>query len=655
MKNLKKITNTYTIYMMLVYYDIAAVFILTLNLYLFYSRSRLFIARTRSFALLLWVSLSVTLIDVLGVIAYWEVHRIPLPTIYAINVVFFILQSTIAPVFALFVLSISGRYRRIGLPGRISFFLPSAAAVVLSITTPWTGLVFRFGPSLEYIRGPAQSALYGNAALYLVIGLTCLYLDRKRISRDIRLAVFLFLPFVTIPIGIQFFFPELLLQNFGVAVSELFILLTIQDFGRYLDRTTGLFNRSGLVMQFESLTRSRKTVSVFLVVLETAGFLLHVLGPEIFVALERDIAEKLFGPIRPDRFAARTGAGSFVLIVARGERLDVERRSLLGYFSTPRVMGNHLLSISARICEIPVPDEMTDIRRITQAQQKLAGANESLPSNTILSLQDLELSTASRRHDVAEAVRKALNSSSFQVYYQPIVSAETGRIVSAEALVRLHSETLGWISPVEFIQLAEQNGTIHRIGDFVLEESCRFLARLRETGHRLENLEINLSAAQCIQANLVGRLTSTAQRYGLSPEELCFEITETAAALSPKLMRRNLEALAAAGFSLAIDDFGTGYSNVAGLMEIPFRIVKIDRSIVLGMEQSPNIRIGVEGLITMFRSMGVRIVAEGIETQAQLDTLRSLGAELIQGFYFSCPLPEHEFVRFLEEREVVCT
>lgn len=639
----------------LVYYDIAAGFIQTLNLYLFYSRSRLFIARTRNFAVLLWVSLGATLSDVLGVVTYWDVHRYPLAAIYAINVLFYVLQNTIPPVFALFVLSIGGRQRQTGAIGRLSFYLPWAAGMGLILSTPWTGIAFRFDPSLQYARGPALPALYGIAVLYIVIGLASLYRDRKRITHDIRLAVFLFLPFVTVPVVIQYFLPELLIQNFGIAVSELFILLTIQDFGRYLDRSTGLFNRSGLVMQFESLTRSRKTAAVFLVVLETAGFLLHVLGPEIFVALERDIAEKLFGPVRPDRFAARTGAGSFVLIVGRRERLETERRNLLGYFSAPRVMGSHLLSITARICEISVPEEMTDIRRITQAQHKLAHTHESLPSNTILSLQDLALSTASRRHDVAEVVRKALHSSGFRVYYQPIVSAETGKVVSAEALVRLYSETLGWVSPEEFIRLAEQNGTIHRIGDFVLEESCRFLAELRKTGHRLENLEINLSAAQCIQANLAGRLTSTAHRYGLRPGELCFEITETAAALSPTLMRRNMEALAAAGFSLAIDDFGTGYSNVSGLMEIPFRVVKIDRSIVLGMEQSSNIRIGVEGLITMFRNMGVRIVAEGIETRAQLDTLRTLGAELIQGFYFSRPLPKHEFVRFLEDREAVCT
>lgn len=639
----------------MIYFDIAAVFINLLSIYIFFSRSRLFIDQTKYFSILLVVSLFSSLFDILGVVTYAHAPAWSLLSLYGINALYYLFQNTIPPVFTLFVFSLGGRnpfrlrYRR------AIIMIPWIIAVAVILSTPWTGFAFRFDSSLRYLRGPFAPLFYVNIGLYAAMIMSSQLRERRRLPRENRLAVSLLLPLCLVPVCVQMLFPSTLIVNAGIALAELIILLTIQDFGRFVDSSSGLFNRNGLVSQLDLVMLNRKPFDAYLIVLDSVKFLKHVLGSEVFNALEREIAARIFGAPRSDSFAAQLGVARFVFIVGDADRSGRAGEAILDHLRRPWEIGGRVFSISARVCRIRFPEDTKDSEKIFQALYNLTGSRKRYRSNEILSLADLSLADTGRQLAVSQAIRHALSSGGFELHFQPIVSAQTGKVVSAEALLRLKDQALGWISPAEFIPLAEQNGSIHRIGDFVLEVACEFLSKLRESGLKLGYLEVNLSAMQCVQSNLHNRLLSVAQRWGLDPGDLCFEITETAANLSPSIMKKNIELLSASGFSIAMDDFGTGYSNIGMLMDLPFRVVKLDRSMVVGLDRSESGRKGLEGIVAMFTPLETELVAEGVETGEQLEALKGMGVDLIQGFFFSKALPPEDFKRFMLEREALCT
>ncbi len=637
-----------------IYYDIASIVLLLLNLYLYRSRSKLFISRTKVFHVLLWISLASVTMDIVSVVAYMGAERLPLVFHYAVNNAFYAAHNSIPFVFFLFLLSLTDPLSGYRARSLISSSLPWVLSQALIASTPWTGLVYQFTDEMKYLRGSALPILYASALGYVLMGLVWLLTHRKRIPGETHFAVFLFLPFSLIPVIVQFFIPHLLIQSLGIAVSELFIILTIQDFGRYMDRSTGLFNRSGFAAQFSDMILSGKNATIILIVLDNSDYLRNSLGLEAFASLERTIIKDLFGPARESRFSVRFDAGSYAIAVWESEQPRHTLDRVKAFFSSPVRLAGMSVALSPRFCLIRIPNDTRDPRRVFQALHELQHRRADRAHGAVLTMEDLSLADTGRQRIVAQAVRDAIAKGSFQLHYQPIVDVPSNRIAGAECLLRLIDDNLGPVSPAEFIPIAEQNGTIHRVGDFVLEEACRFKSELRALGVDIGQLKINLSQVQCVQPNLAERIFVIARRYGLVPEELCFEITETSAGISPEIMRRNMDSLVSAGFSLAIDDFGTGYSNMSMLLELQFSVIKLDRSIVAGVSSQRERKRALESIISMLAPLSCEFVAEGVETELDRRVIAELGVRYIQGFVYARPMDETKFLEWVQERGASC-
>lgn len=215
-----------------------------------------------------------------------------------------------------------------------------------------------------------------------------------------------------------------------------------------------------------------------------------------------------------------------------------------------------------------------------------------------------------------------------------------------EALIRLKDEQYGFVSPELFIPEAEKTGAIHKIGDFVLEEVCKFIASpaFRELG--LSFIEVNLSVVQCMQTKLVEHIAGILYKYGVEPQQINLEITETAAAVSQKTLEDNIRELTEAGIRFSMDDFGTGYSNIQRVVQLPFNIIKLDRSFTELYDDEPH-RTFLASIIHMIKVLNMRIVVEGVETKEMLQLFSELEYDYIQGFYFSKSIPRAEFEAFI--------
>ena len=210
----------------------------------------------------------------------------------------------------------------------------------------------------------------------------------------------------------------------------------------------------------------------------------------------------------------------------------------------------------------------------------------------------------------------------------------------------------GNISPALFIPYAEKTNKIHIIGDFVLEKVCKFIGSEEYKSLGLDYIEVNMSVAQCFETDLVSKMRSWMEKYNVEPMQLRLEITEKASTFNPQVVEKNMHILHKMGVSFALDDYGTGFSNIKKMISLPFDVVKVNKTFVDEIE-NPNTETVVKDTIHMLKSLGKEVLIEGIETKDRADLFtnydydKKLGCDYLQGFYFSKPLPQTEFVKFL--------
>lgn len=254
---------------------------------------------------------------------------------------------------------------------------------------------------------------------------------------------------------------------------------------------------------------------------------------------------------------------------------------------------------------------------------------------------------AATRVSLEAAMRRGLENDEFQVYYQPKYGLAEGRIVGMEALVRWRHPERGMVSPVQFIPLAEESGLIVELGEWILRESCRQLRQWQAEGHDL-TVAVNLSARQFKQPNLMIVLEDILKGAGLAPSKLELEVTESAMMADVDKAIATLQHMRDLGLGVAMDDFGTGYSSLSYLKRFPISKLKIDQSFVREMHNNPADVAIVDAVLTLSRSLGIKVVAEGVEDARHVEMLRARGCDEYQGYYFSRPLSADQFSLFLQ-------
>ena len=255
-------------------------------------------------------------------------------------------------------------------------------------------------------------------------------------------------------------------------------------------------------------------------------------------------------------------------------------------------------------------------------------------------------------HSVERLIQRAVDEDGFYVVYQPIINTKTNRCESAEALVRLKdSKSFGFISPEVFIPVAERRGLISMIGDQVFSKVCQFIKDNEVEKLGLKYIEVNLSGIQIADPSIPFRLHRTVKSYGLDPKMINLEVTETALVRSGKVALDNMEKLKSFGYKFSMDDFGTGYSNLSQVAAVKYDLVKMDKSLIWpafepNNEQARTIMIAC---IKMFHTLGISVVAEGVETSEQAEVLAANGVEFLQGYHYSKPVKEDKFLEFVQE------
>jgi EAL domain-containing protein (putative c-di-GMP-specific phosphodiesterase class I) len=257
---------------------------------------------------------------------------------------------------------------------------------------------------------------------------------------------------------------------------------------------------------------------------------------------------------------------------------------------------------------------------------------------------------ARRRASLLAALRRALAQDEFRLVFQPRLSLRSDRIVGVEALLRWRSADMGDVSPVEFIPLAEESGLILAIGEWVMGEACRTLRHWRDAGLVDLSCSINVSVLQLLRAPLADQLRRILAETGVPPDRIELEVTESMVMQNAEQTLAVLHQLREVGVRVAIDDFGTGYSSLVYLKRLPIDTLKIDKEFIGDLTDDPDDKAITATIITMAHSLGLHVVAEGVETAAQLGYLRGQGCDEVQGYWLSRPLETPQAFAFVRER-----
>ena len=291
------------------------------------------------------------------------------------------------------------------------------------------------------------------------------------------------------------------------------------------------------------------------------------------------------------------------------------------------------------------PDNSVDVHEITRmADVAMYAAKRSGKNRYVYYSSEVESATA-KRLDIENSMRQAVSTGidEFVVFYQPVVNADTQQCTSCEALVRWDSKALGFMGPGEFISLAEYLGLITSIGDYVLEEACRRCKLWNDNGHPAFYVNVNLSVVQLLQKDVVENIKKILKKTGVNPKNIVLEITESFAINDMHRVMEIITGLKKLGPRIALDDFGTGYSSLNYIKQLPLDIIKVDKTFIDDIVEDDYAQAFVKLIVDLSKTIGTKIVVEGVEHKEQYDLLKRLGVDYIQGYYFGKPVPAKVF------------
>lgn len=470
-----------------------------------------------------------------------------------------------------------------------------------------------------YSYGPATVVTYVTFAVIFIAMLIHLAVGRRKINPRRRNAVYTWLIIWSVAAILQFRNSRFLLVTYACVVGVLIIFIIVENPESNMDKRSGIFNISALQQYAYNAYANNRVFSML-----------------VFC---------VYGNVRVEEIPAGQadmfiGGGVIYLMYEKKEDMEAALKQIEEKFPRQKVfvIPNSLV--------VPDTEELFAMIRTF----KLVNGRED--KEHICYVDQSYVQKLVEQHEIELVLQDAMKNDRVEVFYQPIFSTVKKRFVSAEALVRIRDKNGDLVSPAKFIPVAEEYGYIVELGKIILDKVFQFLKNHQQS-LGLEYVEVNLSVIQGEDKRLAEDVLSLLDKYKLNPESVVLEITETASVQGKEQLLHTMKLLLSRGIQFALDDFGTGQSNLDYMASMPVGIVKFDKNMTADYFAVSKTKTIMNAAINLVHDMGMEIVAEGIETREQLDEMIKQGVEHIQGYYFSRPLSEGDFIQYMQSSEDV--
>lgn len=566
------------------------------------------------------------------------------------RMVHYLLTLVIYSLYSYFIFCLIDQFHYYSTKRKLLLFGPGILTIFFVLTSPWTHLVF-------YVK---DGVFYSGILFYWLIFIRAAYgllgMVRALAKRHLMIPIFgqsivLMAFFSMVQVAINLILNDGTTYYSTLIINIIIFLLTITMVEFYKDSTTGLLNKKAFFQYVETEIGRGKQKTCYLIKLKNYDYFRE----NSYDSAVQDVIKELAEEIKEYSMLSSVyylGEGCFCVSVRRKDKFNEDSffDKLKENFCVPFCINGSQVHRALFVAAIDLEDDKIDkknfMKYLAACDELRYRSNESIE---IVRSESLDLGELQRYHSVEEAIERAIAENEFAMYYQPIVSTETGKIVSAEALIRLNDRVLGFISPEEFIPISENNGKILEISEFVIDSVFRFIQENNITEMGMEFIEMNLSVMQCMDKELTKKLKYYIDKYNIDPRRVNLEITETATNFDEKRLSEQLTNVKKLGFTFSLDDYGTGYSNLVRVLEYPVDVIKLDKSIIWSAFTDHDSFVTVKNLISMFHDVRRKLVAEGVETEDQMHALEELGCDFLQGYYFSKPICEEDFIAFTQK------
>ncbi|SEP81453.1 EAL domain, c-di-GMP-specific phosphodiesterase class I (or its enzymatically inactive variant) [Lachnospiraceae bacterium NE2001] len=496
-----------------------------------------------------------------------------------------------------------------------------------------------------YTYGTSVVITYIFALLYIVSTLVTTFVYASLMNMHRRKAIRSWMALEIAAAIVQFFAPYALLVGFGSSLGLFILYSELENPEVYLDRTAGCFSFETFAMYLRQEFENLKKFSCVIVCNESEIKKSDEEQKKIIVEMAEFLNSFGFAKL------FRLNDNDFALVYDMGQRemneiesavnLDVIRQRFKSKWGENSILNTKFLYIP----DGHIVSSAEEFIKVYERNRYKFDKGEDMRTLDETAGQDIK----EYRAMVLE-IKDALRTDRVEVFYQPIYSVETGKFVSAEALARIRGNDGKLIMPGRFIPVAEESGLIGEIGERVFSKTCRCIKENNLKMKGIDYVEVNLSVSQCENPMLSSTYHEIMRLEEVRPKEINLEITESSTLNQRNILLENMKQLMNMGCGFSLDDFGTGESNLNYIVDMPVNIVKFDRSMVQDYFTNKRAEIVMRATVGMIKDLGLKIVAEGVETEEQVEGIKKLGIDYIQGYYYSKPLSKSDFIRFIETK-----
>ena len=638
-----------------IFFDICSIPLFVMILWVCVSRKMTKGSQNQMFITLTAVSLVCALADLFMelIVCQTPLNNLQIIAASALSYTYKLLRNSSIAIFFLLILSLTRTTTLIEKRWeKIVFSLPFCVAVLVLVQNLFTHNVFSVTALEGYRRGPLLMIHYAIAGIYAVAGTVyCVYCRRylamKKWISLLSLYIFAFAAIV-----VQYFRPDLLVEMFFTAIGEMMIMLMVMRPEERMDSDVGMQSWEAYRNDLHNILLSGEHVQIIVIRMLNCREIRTYLGDHNYNACLTEIARQIRAipwkhPNRVWPYFERPG--TIYLIGDAGETDVAEFSSKLLNETGNRIRAFADMGVrfEPRICVIRCPEDLTKMEDVINLGHKFNTIDRR--NQIIFRAEEIVHSRnfAVETH-MDEILNRAIRDKRLEMHYQPIYDVKSGAFHSAEALARINDAVYGEIMPGSFIPAAETLGMIVPLGNLVLDSVFRFVSEhdLKQLG--VSYIELNLSVAQCMQSDLPEQIGALQEKYGVDPKQISLEITETTFNNISEVMLQNVDRLIEMGYSFALDDYGIGYSSIQRVNHLPLDIIKIDKS-MLDEISSASGRSILQHTVQMMQSINKKLVVEGAETKEAVDALEEMHCDYIQGFYFSRPLKQSDYISFVRK------
>ena len=618
-------------------YTIPTFLILTVILIYYITRPRIKIRMNRTFITLIFVNLATMVSDYIATTMDISHASYSISLLYIANMLFFFFYVLRSYLFYRFTVDALAIHPRICSPVELTGFAVIFVSQLLVLVSPWLHTVFSID-NLGYHSGPAYPMMTVHFLYFVIISILLLLTKGKDLSFFRFTSILAYNMILLLGIFIRLILPHVLLMDLFTLLAIIISFLSFQNPTNYLEERTRFFNQQAFETTVHEMIASHKSYQIL-------GFILknYTDNRILYGNTQMDSGLNAIAGYLRQNYPKFTyfylGSGRFILQAPESADLKEVQENLLSRFNRSWNGNNAKLYLQVGFITVNSRQSFDSDEQFLDCLHSTFRQADNITRNNCLVIDEEHKKAREHYLDMKRSVENAIKKSDVLVYLQPIIDASTGKLAGAEALARLKDPKLGIIMPAEFIPLAEENGSILTMGEQIFRKACEFMIYYGKQ-ISLPWINVNLSPIQCLDHNLPEEFYNIIKEYNLTPDQIRLEITEEEN-IDHNLLQQQIHSMEEKGFSFILDDYGTGYSNIDRIKKLSFHHIKMDKSIVWEYFKKPDDILPLT--VQMFRSLGMSVTAEGVETAEMAEELTKMGCTHLQGYYYAKPMPMEQF------------